>query len=88
MAYLLGRQIFVKWSAVHDDDAVYPDLGASSQIYRDERFLELETLAPTEDLAVGEESTHTEVWRIMDIGDRPLDAILEALPEKPPGEIL
>ena len=88
MAYVLGHQVFVKWSAVHDDSATYTDLGASTQIYRDERFVELETIAPTAAVAVGEDVAHTEVWQIIEVGDRPLDAILAELPEEPTGSVL
>jgi hypothetical protein len=88
MAYVLEHQVFVKWSAAHDDSATYTDLGASTQIYRDERFVELETIAPAAELAAGDEVAHTEVWRIIEIGDRALDAILAELPEEPTGGVL
>lgn len=83
MAYVLASHIFVKWSPTHDDCATYGDLGASAQIYRDERFLEVETLAPTAELAVGKDVSHTEVWKIIEMDDRPLDVILATLPEDP-----
>lgn len=88
MAYILEGQIFVKWAAVHDDDAAYTDFGASSQCYRDARFLELETVGPIAELAPDQGTTHTEVWRIMEIGDRSLELLLDALPERPGGDAL
>jgi hypothetical protein len=88
MAYILGTHIFIKWSKVHDDNAAYPDLGASSQCYRDDRFLELESVGPIAALHPGQETIHTEIWRIIDIDGRPLDAILDALPETPERDTL
>ena len=83
MAYILGTHIFIKWSKVHDDNAAYPDLGASSQCYRDDRFLELESVGPVAALHPGQQTTLTEIWRIIGVDGRPLDSILDALPEKP-----
>jgi len=83
MAYILGTHIFIKWSMVHDDNATYPDLGASSQCYRDDRFLELESVGPIAALHPGRETIHTEIWRIVNIDGRPLESIFDALPERP-----
>lgn len=85
MAYVLNDQAFVKWSSVHDDSAVYPDLGASNQCYRDERFLELETLGPVAELAPGDTTTLTEVWTIVDIEDETVHDVLARLPRQPEG---
>jgi hypothetical protein len=85
MAYVLNGQAFVKWSSVHDDNAVYTDLGASTQCYRDERFLELETLGPIAELAPGEAATLTEVWTIFDIEGSRVKDVLARLPRQPEG---
>lgn len=85
MAYVLNDQAFVKWSSVHDDNARYPDLGASTQCYRDERFLELETLGPTAELAPREATTLTEVWTIIDAEGSPIREVLSRLPHQPEG---
>jgi len=85
MAYVMNDQAFVKWSSVHDDSAVYPDLGASNQCYRDERFLELETLGPVAELAPGNATTLTEVWTIVDIEDETAHNALARLPRQPEG---
>ncbi len=88
MAYVPGGQIFVKWSSLHRDGKTYADLGASAQCYRDERFLELETLAPVEMLEPGRAVTHVETWRIFDLEGRDPRAILDTLPVEPEGDPL
>jgi hypothetical protein len=55
--------LFVKYAA-YDPDAAYLDLGASSQIYCNAKFLELETLGPKVTLRPGESARHVETWRI------------------------
>jgi len=86
IAYVLGSQVFVKWAKIHDDDAAYADLGASSQCYRNEHFVELETLGPLVDLQPGQEATHVEAWSIVELADRSLDETLESLPTHPGGQ--
>jgi len=88
MAHVLGTQMFVKWSRIHNDDAEYADLGASNQCYRNEHFVELETLSPLVELEPGQKATHEEAWRIFDMADRSLDAILNSLPTHPGGNPL
>lgn len=88
MAYALGTQVFVKWSRTHNDDSEYADLGASSQCYRNEDFVELETLSPLVELEPGQEASHEEAWQIIDMADRSLYAILDSLPTHPGGDPL
>ena len=85
LAYVLGDELFVKWSALHDDDAQYSDFGASAQCYRDERFIELETLGPLVVLDPGLSVAHREVWQLQQVGDRPLNQIIASLPNTPEG---
>jgi hypothetical protein len=63
LAYWLDGTLFVK-RASYDAQAEYYDFGSSSECYCNNRFLELETLAPIGKLAPGESVTHTETWEL------------------------
>ncbi|MCJ7735446.1 MAG: DUF4380 domain-containing protein [Anaerolineales bacterium] len=63
LAYILERTLFVK-RAVYQAGADYLDRGASSQIYCNPSFIELETLGPVLSLAPGESVDHQEIWQI------------------------
>jgi hypothetical protein len=82
LAYHLGSEVFVKWAA-HRDGGNYLDFGASAQCYRDERFVELETLGPLTNLHPGKEVRHREVWTVHDLGNGTLDEYLATLPTQP-----
>lgn len=84
LAYVLGDELFVKWSPLHDDSARYADLNASVQCYRDDRFIELETLGPLIGLDPDESVIHREAWTLIDLDGRPVDDVLGSLPEAPP----
>lgn len=84
LAYHLDGEVFVKWAAPHRDGGNYLDFGASAQCYRDERFVELETLGPLTNLHPGKEVRHREVWTVHDLGDGTLDEFLAGLPIQPP----
>ncbi len=84
-AYACGDQVFVKWAALHRDGDVYVDFGASAQCYRDERFIELETLGPLVTLQPGKRAAHREVWALRDVPDGALADVLESLPSVPEG---
>lgn len=77
LAHVHDGEVFVKWAAPHRDGARYGDLGASAQVYRDGRFLELETLGPVGELAPGHSYQHREVWWIgeVDPASDPVDAV-------------
>lgn len=62
LAYWRGDELFVKWSGRHRDGTAYADRGASVQVYRNNRFVELETLSPLVTLAPGDAIEHREVW--------------------------
>lgn len=83
LGYEYRGHLFVKWSSLHDDAGAYADLGASAQCYRDERFLELETVGQLVALEGNGRVTHREVWQLIDIADRSLPGILAALPVHP-----
>lgn len=44
----------------------YPDYGSNAEIYADDDFVELESLAPLTKLAPGESVNHVEVWELFD----------------------
>lgn len=85
IAYHLEGHLLVKWSKLHDDRCVYPDMGASLQCYRNERFLEVETVAPLGEIVPGQAVTHKEIWKIIEVGDRSTEEVLEGLPAIPEG---
>lgn len=82
LAYHDGDVVFVKW-ATQRLDARYPDLGAAAQCYRDERFLELETLGPLTDLGPADVAVHREVWGLFRATVRDLPEVLASLPPEP-----
>jgi hypothetical protein len=85
LAYALGDELFVKWSALHDDGMQYSDFGASVQCYRDDRFIELETLGPLVVLDPGLNVVHREVWQLQQMGGQSVDRLLASLPNTPEG---
>ena len=83
LAYHLDGELFLKWAPRHDDRLRYVDLGSSAECYRDERFLELETLGPLRMLAPGDEARHREAWQLREVAPEELDGVLAALPSWP-----
>lgn len=63
LAYWWKGMLFVK-RAAYDSRAEYFDFGSSSECYCNNRFLELETLAPITTLAPGASVTHIETWEL------------------------
>jgi hypothetical protein len=63
LAYWQAGTLFVK-RANFDPQAKYYDFDSSSECYCNDKFLELETLAPISKLAPGESATHTETWEL------------------------
>lgn len=61
LAYWLNGTLFVK-RAKYDAQAAYFDFNSSSECYCNDRFLELETLAPICTMEPGETVTHVETW--------------------------
>ncbi len=72
LAYWLDGTLFVK-RAAFDPQARYCDYGSSSECYCNDRFLELETLAPVGVLAPGASAAHIETWELYPNVDRPTD---------------
>ncbi|HEX9839440.1 MAG TPA: hypothetical protein VGA72_08845 [Anaerolineales bacterium] len=72
LAYWFNGTLFVK-QAEHQAQADYYDFGSSSQCYCNNRFLELETLAPISTIAPGASASHVETWNLYNHIDRPHD---------------
>lgn len=65
LAYANHGQIFIKQTRVSVDQP-YPDRDSSLQIFLNDEFLELETLAPIADFAPQERVEHVETWQLID----------------------
>jgi hypothetical protein len=63
LAYYVDDVLFRK-SFGAQTDAVYPDNNSNAEIYSNDQFVELESLAPLGRLNPGEEVEHTETWDI------------------------
>jgi len=83
IAYALGDEVFVKWSALHRDRELYIDRGVSVECYRDERFIEMETLGPLVTLQPGKRAVHREIWTLLDVSEDTVPDVLESLPVEP-----
>jgi hypothetical protein len=72
LAYWWNGTLFVK-RARYDAQAQYFDFGSSSECYLNDRFVELETLAPITTIAPGGVTSHIETWNLFEDVDRPAD---------------
>jgi hypothetical protein len=63
MACWLDGVLFVK-RFESSADAAYPDHGCNAESYCNDKFIELETLSPFENVQPGETVVHTELWEI------------------------
>jgi len=72
LAYWLNGTLFVKHAA-YQEQAEYYDFGSSSECYCNNRFLELEPLAPIGTIAPGEAASHVETWNLYNNIERPHD---------------
>ena len=63
LSYLIDDVLFVKRFAPQFHQS-HPDMNSNTEIYVNDRFLEMETLGPLTLLDSGETVTHTETWRI------------------------
>ncbi len=64
-AYARAGHLFVKTFA-HVPQALYPDLGASVELFTNAEMLEVETLGPLVRLAPGDQVEHIEAWHLFD----------------------
>lgn len=82
LAYWLGGNLFVK-RAEYFVAAEYYDFGSSSECFCNDRFLELETLAPIGTIPPGGAAAHVETWDLYRGIDRPQnEEDVQALAEK------
>lgn len=82
LAYWLNGTLFVK-RAAYSPQAEYYDYGSSSESYCNDKFLELETLAPVGAMLPGATAAHTEIWNLYEDIERPRDENdIKALVEK------
>jgi hypothetical protein len=79
IAYWVDGLLFVKR---YDPcpEQTFPDSGSNTETYCGDRFVELETLGPLQDLAPGQSLTHNETWELYEGLDQPF--IPEALRER------
>lgn len=63
LAYWINGVLFKK-TFTAQTDATYPDNNSNAEIYCNEDFVELESLAPFVSLAPGATATHVEEWEI------------------------
>jgi hypothetical protein len=70
MAYWLEGVLFVK-RFDPNPGAVFPDGGCNAESYVNDKFIELETLAPLAKLAPGATVVHTETWELYETLDVP-----------------
>ncbi len=63
LAYLTGDVLFVK-RFTHLPDLPHPDGGCDTEVYCNDRFIELETLGVLQGLQPGQTATHTETWQL------------------------
>ena len=83
IAYVLGDVMFVKWSPLHRDSELYVDRGVSVECYRDERFIEMETLGPLITVQPGKRAVHREIWTLREVSADIVSDMLESLPSEP-----
>ncbi|MBN1535153.1 MAG: hypothetical protein JW908_00370 [Anaerolineales bacterium] len=74
LAYWFNGILFVKKAEYHAQSPYY-DFGSSSECYCNDRFLELETLAPIKMIDPGQTVSHTETWHIYANIDVPANEI-------------
>jgi hypothetical protein len=81
-AYWLNGSLFVK-HADYDPQADYYDFGSSSESYCNDKFIELETLAPITTIEPGGTATHIETWNLYkDIARPQNEGVMQSLAEK------
>jgi hypothetical protein len=72
LAYWLNGTLFVK-RARYEAQSAYFDFGSSSECYCNDRFIELETLAPITNLKPGSSIEHVETWELYNNVECPRD---------------
>jgi hypothetical protein len=65
MAYWLDGVLFRKTFEARKE-STYPDNNCNAEMYCNDKFVELESLAPLTSLKPGAEVTHIETWEVFD----------------------
>jgi hypothetical protein len=65
VAYARNGHLFVK-TFTYFPEATYPDMGCAVEVFTNEQFLEVESVAPFVNLAPGETVEHVEHWYLFD----------------------
>lgn len=78
LAYWLEGVLFRKSSEVYTDYS-HPDNNCNSEIYCNDRFVELESLGPLKRLSPGESLSHMETWEVTEGVDRLPDEVQKQL---------
>ncbi len=81
-AYLKNRHLFVK-SFDYFPDLAYPDRNCNFECFTNRDTLEMESLAPIQQVAPGQEAAHREAWQLFkDVNFGPVEQeIKESLPK-------
>lgn len=69
-AYLLGNDLFSKHIDVLPE-GVFPDCGCNTELFTNQKMLEVETLAPLQKIEPGAVAEHTEKWALTRLAKTP-----------------
>jgi len=73
VAYWIKEYLFVKKISI-ESNAEYPDFQSNVEVYTNNLFLELETLGPLREIEPGEVNRHSEIWKVISVGElKPLE---------------
>ena len=78
LAYWIGELLFVKQFTPFPDQ-LHPDGNSNTEVYGNDAFVELETVAPWVDLAPYDEVSHDEIWTVISVPNATEDIILAHL---------
>jgi len=68
LGYLRGEHLFIKRVVTYPDEC-YPDGGSTVEVWTNDRYLELETLAPVRSAEPGQMVEHVEFWALKKVVD-------------------
>lgn len=60
--YLHGHLLTKRFETL--PNAIYPDFGCNTELYMNEKLLEVETLGPLATMSIGSVAVHTETWEL------------------------
>ena len=79
LAYHLDDELFIKWAPIRNPTESHVDMNATMQCFRNEFFVELESLGPLVAIAPGDSTTHTEHWGSTPAAATHLDEVVASL---------